>query len=306
MVQNLGKFSLGLIVAGLSTMGACSKIGSAIDELESSVSETAGSSLAGAAQSSESTGSMAALDSTYSSSLASKMNDSMFPIANASASSVCPGWIGSSCSSGVITMTYNSCSFANSAAVWNGSQIITFTSGSCTLAPESGGVTFTRTVGSGTTRTSAGGTVLAIDTTTASGYATPVSGGTTVVASGGNRAITINGIHYVATGKSGKTLFDHTVSATGVTVVGPGPSRSITAGTTTVQHNLAKYSAVATITSPLTFQAACCHPVGGSISSTLSGSKTGTETMTFGPSCGSATLTSTDGTSSTITINHCL
>ena len=174
-----------------------------------------------------------------------------------------------------MVMTYSSCRFGAALAVWDGSQTLGF-SGSCgtiSLAALSG-QTLTRTFGSGTTETNLLGVVTTLDTTTAatSGWDSSVTGigegeqAVFTAATDGSRTLSILGLHLHAISASGSTLFDHTVSSTGLTLSGAGIGRSISAGTITVQHNLAKFTAKAQITTTLTYGVTnCCHPGAGQI-----------------------------------------
>lgn len=262
----------------------------------SSASELVSSSVSGAVSSSSSTGSLTFLE---------KQNNfkeylTKFLTNYAYAANSCPTPSSTACTGNNIVLTYSNCNFGSSAATWNGSQTLTFTSG-CGWTP--GAVTFTRTFSSGTTRTSAAGVVVTLDTTNASGYSSQVSGGSTITVSAfPARTIVINGIHLTATviSQKGKTitLWDHTISSGTITVTaGLGVT-----GTVTLQHNLAKYTATSTLN--LTYTTGCVHPTSGTITTTLSGSKRGTETLTFSSNCGQATLTNTSNSQSTVNIAH--
>lgn len=311
-----------IAVAGLiATASGCGKADVAVPTSSETASEIAASSVSGALASSEgSQGAMAMNTMTVQSHLLAWL-DSLEN--KAYATTACPIMATSmaSCVSGVLTLTYSSCQFQKANGdynlpVWTGSQIITFSGGTCPAsfsAIKTGNVTLTRTVGVGTTRTAANGNVVSFDTTTASGYSSPVSGGAQVVFSGGNgsRTITISGIHYVATkgytDKNGAaqtaTLWDHSVSTTAPLTY--TQSTKTMTGTVQVQHNLAKYTASAAFSVTFDHSTCGCYPKSGTITTTLTGSKTGTETLTF-TDCGTGTLTGSDGSASTITMSHCL
>ena len=118
----------------------------------------------------------------------------------------------------------------------------------------------------------------------------------------------LTGSVHLADGKSA-TIWDHTVStgADGLTVTGSGASRVVT-GSVTVQHNLARYTATATLQNVAFADTACCFPTGGSIATHFSsGSNQGkTETLAFSGVCGEATLTDASGAVSSVTLQHCL
>jgi hypothetical protein len=144
----------------------------------------------------------------------------------------------------------------------------------------------------------------------------PGNGGVEVTcASGGcasGRTLVVNGSHLTGTvtidGKQ-TTIWDHTVttSAGGITVTGEGAGR-IVSGVVTVQHNLAKYTATATFDSVGYGEPGCCFPTSGSVTTTFSdGPDQGkTESLTFSPVCGDATLTTASGTTEALTLQHCL
>jgi hypothetical protein len=127
-----------------------------------------------------------------------------------------------------------------------------------------------------------------------------------------SRALVIYGSHLTGTvtinGKETK-IWDHTVStgAGGVTVTGTGRSR-VVSGSVTVQHNLLKYTATATFDAVAYGEVGCCFPTSGSVSTTFSkGANTGkTETLTFSPICGEATLKTASGATETLILQHCL
>ena len=182
-------------------------------------------------------------------------------------------------------------------------------------------VTMLRTL-TNVTKTSADGkSVVTIDTTTASGWDTAVglkSGGLQVSfypnASAIARAVIMNGTHYTATRSyvtkknmaKTATIWDHTVSGNmNIAVSGTGFSVHTSTGTVVLQHNLAKYTATATLTGVVHDHLSCgCLPKAGTIATTFTGSKTGSETLTI-TGCGTGTLVDTTGASSTVTMTHC-
>lgn len=104
----------------------------------------------------------------------------------------------------------------------------------------------------------------------------------------------------------GGTAWDGTVIPnTGTSVSNSGGTRAITGGTMKVYHNVLRYSAAVTFTGVQWTSSSCCYPTAGSISTTLTGSVTGTSTLSFSTTCGSATFVDTSGTSSTVTLNQC-
>jgi hypothetical protein len=291
--------------------------------IDTSTSEIAASAISGGANSTEPGGTQASYEAApRRDRFWALLEQALSPVSSCyAAGNPCPTLAGphaAACSSGSVVMDYSSCTFGLSPTVWNGSQTVQFSS-SCSSVTLSAlnGQTLTRTFGAGTTETTLLGVVTTFDTSAAaqtSGWDTSVTlagvGETAAfTGSSGNRTLTILGLHLTATYK-GKTLYDHTVSSSGITITGSGTGRTISSGTVTVQHNLLHATAQASISTPLTYGiAACCHPDTGVIKTTLSGALTGTETLTFTGSqtgtCGSATLTDSSGNSSSVTLSHC-
>jgi len=162
---------------------------------------------------------------------------------------------------------------------------------------------------------SVGNNSITLDTENSSGYSSPEQGGFTVTCQGsglnntcdGQRQIGIQGAHY--TGQSGRGLWDHTVSTVfPVVVQGHGGERKVLSGTLHVQHNLAHYVSLTTVTSPLTYDSNCCLPTGGGITTSFVGGPFDgkTESVSYGPGCGHAVLTDSGLSQSSLTLQHCL
>lgn len=144
----------------------------------------------------------------------------------------------------------------------------------------------------------------------------PTNGGVVVTCSGGGcvqgGTLVVSGSHLTGTvtidGKETE-IWDHTVStgSQAITVTGHGPSRIVT-GSITVQHNLLRYTATATFDSVGYAEPGCCFPTSGSVTTTFNnGSNVGkTETLSFSPVCGEATLTTASGSTEAVTLQHCL
>jgi hypothetical protein len=126
------------------------------------------------------------------------------------------------------------------------------------------------------------------------------------------RTLVISGSHLTGTvtiGSATTKIWDHTVTSdgAGLTVTGSGPTR-IVDGTVTVEHNLLKYTSTTTFSSVGYTEPGCCFPTNGSVSTTFSkGADVGkTESLSFSNICGEATLTTADGATVPITLEHCL
>ena len=230
----------------------------------------------------------------------------LIPTANASSCWTGALVQGASCSfNGGTTMdiNLNSCT-GLLGAVWTGTFQLAFNSAAaCTNASSSGlmqmgsGNDVVLTSSSGITRTNMNGYWVTTDSN-GSGYAQTLGGGTEVACNSSDcstspgRSVSVLGLHRALYNPLGQKLYDHTISTTAPwRLPGVGSSKVISSGAFQVQHNLAHFVASATVASPLTFSANCCHPTGGSVNiAYTSGSKSGSETVTFGPSCGVASV----------------
>ena len=195
------------------------------------------------------------------------------------------------------------------------------------MEKQAAGCELTRTTGAGgDTRTLTGplGNSYAIDHDTngaGTGWdptVTPVpndSGVEITCAAGGcssGRSLVINGSHLTGTvtiGGSATKIWDHTIVSGdgGLTVTGAGADR-VVSGTVIVEHNLIKAVSTTTFSSVGYAEPLCCFPTTGSVSTTFSkGSSVGkTESIAFSSVCGEATLTEANGTTVSLTFQHCL
>ncbi len=145
----------------------------------------------------------------------------------------------------------------------------------------------------------------------------PANGGVVVTcgssgcSSGGT--LVINGSHLTGTvtlpGGVPATIWNHTISTGngGLSVTTSGSNRTVS-GSVTVQHNILRYTATATLNNVTYGDSTCCFPTSGSLSTKYStGTNAGkTETLTFSAVCGEATLTTARGQSLPYTLQHCL
>jgi hypothetical protein len=210
------------------------------------------------------------------------------------------------CSGNQDTITFNACGIGT--AVITGSITETFTgsgASSCTI-PLATGNSVTRT-SSGTTVLFASGATLVTDTSGGTAWDGTVipSSGTTISKAGGTRTIVINGTHRKLSGPKGRTWFDHFLTSSGLTTIGTraGGDRIIS-GTVTLYHNLAKYTATNNFNSVMWGSSTCCYPTNGSVTTTFTGAKSGSGTMTFTSTCGAATYVDATG-SSNVTLTQC-
>jgi hypothetical protein len=303
---------MGTMILTVTLFVGCGKSNS--DAGSDSASEVAAGNIAGIANATEGSGTLAAFNVPQAA--VEKIQAFLNPIPEAFADGQCPTWATTSCdSNGNLVLTFTNCH--RGLSVWNGSETLAFSSRAVCDARTNGDVPLSgsvdRTFGDPTTRT-LGNIQVSFDTTSLSGYQTQVAGGVHVDfgqdASGDpQRTVDIKGIHEVATNVSqNSTRWDHTFysdPANPMVIVKSGAKKTIPSGNFTLEHNLAKWTAAVTVKSTLSFSADCCHPTGGSIESDYTGSKTQSETLTFKSTCGEATLTAADGSSVDVLLKHC-
>jgi len=239
-----------------------------------------------------------------------QLKNFLIPVQNLFAAAACPYYMAGSTDckgNNFVLFNYSGCSFGSSTATWNGSQTLAFTNGSACgtqtlpiLGVAAGSLN--RTVAPGTTRTSGFGLAVNLDGQTLSGYSQSVNGGYTVTGISGGHSVNINGINIYS------SRWNHTLSTpTPITVAIDGAgNRTFFAGVVQVQHNKAKYVAQASFSAskPVIVAAGSCFPSSGTISTALSGSLSGTETLVFNGGT-SATLTDNSGNISNVTLSHC-
>ena len=210
-----------------------------------------------------------------------------------------------------VQLTYNQCN--SSGAVFNGADLIEAPAGvACGSYPAVPNNYYLGHAYTGT-RTSVTGTVVNFVGDGANYTGTPtISVGEAVFFSGGIRnKVSIAGAHYTITGK-----MDHTVAeynSTALTLSYAGTTATVN-GSLLVYHNLEKVTGIVTFDNVI-YSAACCLPMGGQVTTAFSAGPNGnpasayvnkTEAMTFGGTCGQATYTDINGTTSAVTLSHCL
>jgi hypothetical protein len=278
---------------------------------DGSTSVTAASNISGAANSSEGQ----AFNFEVTKKSYARLFLERFSPTNALASTCISTISSSTCSGSALTVPLASCILIGNSSSATGSLIFTWSSGSCVNPPSSSAANavFTRAAGDPANPIviTSGNYSLTLTTQTSTGYSTGKSGGLTITCGSSGcssgRSITINGTNWVGTSELG--TFNHTISTTSpITITGSGSSRSVTGGTVTTQHNLAQYTATSTIASPLGFTAGCCHPTSGSLSTSFSGGAFNgkSESLTFNSTCGSGTLTNSNGSTSTVFLRFCI
>ena len=311
MIHSIRFFgALGILVGVTALTAAGCGSGTASD---GSGSEIASSAMSGAASSSEGTVASLQGGKEQKALFASMLDRILSPAYAAGCGSVLTA---ATCSVATITIPDGGCTTGFGSGVWTGNQIITYTTGSCAanaaaVGNSAANAVFTRTTDTtGITRTGNNGPKVTLTTLDSSGYSTPLSGGAQITCGTSgcatSRTIKVLGQHYV--GASGFT-WDHTVSTDAdISVTGSGATRVINSGTIRVQHNLAKFVTVSTISGPLTHTANCCFPISGSVTTAFSGGKLDgkSETVAYSATCGAATLTDSKGGSQPLTLTHCM
>jgi hypothetical protein len=189
------------------------------------------------------------------------------------------------------------------AYVWSGTVQLSFSNGS-TCSIGGNGESFTRSVNF--TRTGPRGTLQTTSGARTTWDNESVGGGTKITQIGaGDFYVEILGQHNILTRNNGNTVFD-------VSIETPTPlpmnqlarnGRQISNGTVRIYHNFAEFTAEHTFTN-LTYSSGCCYPTGGTLSSTLTGSRTGSGSVEFSSTCGqmSATL---NGVTKSFTAANC-
>ncbi len=230
----------------------------------------------------------------------------------------------SSCSSSAITLTWN-CTIGSSSVQYTGVINETFSGfGAAVCQLNGNGSTLTRVISNSNPRKltfSTGATITShMNPETAwDGTTFPsASTGTTIAraesgtvggfsCSAGNACYTttINGLQNTGKTSTGREFFDHLISGTIYSQGSKSNSNLVFSGSLSIWHQLAQYKAVNTFNSLTWGDSSCCYPTSGSISSTLTGSISGSWTTTFSSTCGQATFVNESSTSRTITLNNC-
>jgi hypothetical protein len=205
-----------------------------------------------------------------------------------------------------LTLIYNNCTVAGSGQ-WQGSSQVVSSGAtvSCGTPPSAlSGVSLTRTLSANTQLTTFNRGAINVDTSGSSGYQFSVSGGTQISFMGlGDRKLAIGGLHVTG------TAMDYSISTSvlGAVDIGTNTGAKVVNGTVTTQDNSNKITGTAVLKN-VTYSmiSTCCHPQSGTVTTTLTGTKTGTEVLTFSSlGCGSAILKDTSGNSNPVGLTSC-
>jgi hypothetical protein len=325
-----GSLLMSLITVSLA-LSACGKSSSSSNASEdTSASGAAAGAVGGALSGSSSGGTQASADFRFQPTLLQSVKTQFSLLPNAFADVSCPTFhtMSSGCqaSGGTMWLSYSDCSFAG-AATWNGVQALISTSsatcGSFPLPAANGSLIRQLVTSSGTltpgsvTLTSNLGTQGVVDDATSNLGNFDGDSISTIANGGYGSEVTFNGAdtrnsvtiahHIYSTG-----LFDHSVTGT-LNVAESSGTRTVT-GSVKVYHNLLRI--VGTSVVNVIHQDGCCFPISGSISTTFAQGNNvqptplgraalgKTETLSF-TGCGTASLTSYDGSTANVVLDRC-
>jgi hypothetical protein len=317
----------GLMAVSFAVSGCGKNSDGSTSAEDTSASGAAAGAVGGALSGSSSSGTQAQMDFKSQPSLFQTAKSSFNLLPNAFADVSCPTFrtMGSGCqaSGGTMWLSYSDCTFAG-AATWTGVQsLISTASASCGVFPNPTTGTLIRQFVASSGSTTPGSVTLttnrgvqgvvddatvnlgnfdgdAISTVTNGGYGSEVT-----FASGKRTSATIAHRIY-STG-----IFDHSVTGT-VQVSDSGSSRSVS-GTVTVYHNLLRIIGTSSVN--VVHQDGCCFPISGTITTLFSQGSVApttlgrlavgkTETLNI-TGCGTATLTSYDGSTANVILDRC-
>jgi hypothetical protein len=243
-----------------------------------------------------------------------------------SALTTCSYSLRSSCSSagggkGSDTLTWGGCSLGATATLYGGWVDVWSALANCnTNSLATNGDTLTRTTPVGQIlRFYTGAKIITTSEAHTAYDGTSITGAGALItltdSSVNTRTIVINGFHRKFYGPYGGQWFDQSVLSpvasdpNVLTVTGKrSTTNRVVTGHMTIYHNLSSYTAVHAFSSVTWGSSTCCYPTSGHITTTLSGSLTGTRTINFAKgatTCGLATFTDTDNTSKDITLTMC-
>lgn len=212
----------------------------------------------------------------------------------------CARPLSATCSSGVRSMSYSSCTLPSGLRSLSGSASLTYSNSSCAISNVNDYVTRAYQID---ITGPAGGVV-----TTSSAVATDYNGlsyggGGRLTVRAGYYDLDILGKHKTFT-RRGRTLFNISMRTTTPIQLSTlsRAGRQISAGVLEVNHNSAKFSTVMTF-SGVQWSNSCCYPTAGTIAMNRTGTKQGSATVTF-TGCGTAQLTE-DGQTQNFELSYC-
>jgi hypothetical protein len=212
------------------------------------------------------------------------------------------------CPSGVKTVSYGGCTLGSSSAELSGSVTLTYSDDSnCDIAQSSENVE--RLVNDLTVDFSSGAQLVSTMASETNYEGASLGGATTLttVTAGTGWTVNVSGHHFYFDLASGLRLFDTTVytpTPVGITASLARGTREMDGGEIQIFHNNAEFTTSLQPNSVTWGDTSCCFPTSGSMSISLSGSRSGTGTVTFGSSCGSISI-EIDGETSSASLSNC-
>lgn len=220
---------------------------------------------------------------------------------------------GFTCSANIKNIQWNGCT--TPVATLTGGWTETFISNTCCTSFGAGCAVSRLTSPISSVVTFASGASVTTSTPNHNTYSgVALTGGVTSVVGGTlDRTITINGLLRKVVGPKGSAWYNHSLrTTTPISVIGSrvAGTRQISAGVIELYHNSAEYLATATFSPTDKVRwgnASCCYPNAGTITTTFSGSLTGTTTLKFlnSVSCGDAQFTDINGVMENFTLDQC-
>jgi hypothetical protein len=219
------------------------------------------------------------------------------------AAAACGRAVSQACASGgVKSVNYNGCQVGLASSL-SGSVTLDYSDNSCSMAANGNFVTRTY---NWTLKGPRGGTLTRSSNSMSDYTGNTYGGGGRLTKTVSGFDLEVLGTHTELKGPRGTVLYDvsvRTTSAIGLDqVVRNG--RTMNGGALEVNHNLAGFTAVFVPNNVEWSSSSCCHPTSGSMTVTYSGSRTGSATMSFGPTRGTATVTS-GSTTQNIVLGFC-
>lgn len=233
-------------------------------------------------------------------SIAEWVNSVLFPLAHAT---TCTRARAATCSAGVQTVTYDSCTGPLDLITASGDVTLTYSSANCTMTSTGDSVSRTYDLTLNGPRSG----VLTLTSENTAPYDTNVAafgGGGKLTKTSSGYSLEILGKHKSFSSRGTERFNVSMKTSSAVTVTGglTRASRTVNGGELIVYHNLARFTATIQPVN-LTYTSASCHPATGSLNVTFAGNVTGTATVTFNGD-GSATVDH-GGTVSTFTLSYC-
>jgi hypothetical protein len=215
------------------------------------------------------------------------------------------------CTNSTDSYSFAGCSTNNGKMILNGSfdEVFTGLNASNCTSPLINGESMTRSF-KGLTATYASGQSVTGDTYGGVAYDGTIIPSIGLSSSRANGILTVtnHGYHLVVKGADGSVSGEaYAISSAPVEITGQSGDGSlvINDGSSRIYHQLEKYTSDVNTSKVAWSDATCCHPVSGSITEVMSGSKTGTNALTFSSICGTARIVRANGTTALVSLPAC-